>query len=76
MRNELSKDVALLRALERRFGKTLTKNDRIRLHRLILDVETPKPSGPNRGERAQAWLATITKIGLAIGLKKLLDHFG
>jgi hypothetical protein len=74
MRRELSKDAALLRDIERRFGKTLTKNDRIRLHRLILKVETPKTPGPNWGERAKAWLATIAKIGLALGLKKLLDH--
>jgi hypothetical protein len=77
MGNEWSRDVALLKEIERKFGRTLTKNDRIRLHRLILAIEKPKSPEPRLwGERARSWLGTIAKIALALGLKKLLDHFG
>jgi len=77
MGNEWSKDVALLKEIERRLGRTLKKNDRIRLRRLILEIE--KPKAPKRalwGERARSWLGTIAKMALALGLKKLFDHFG
>jgi hypothetical protein len=78
MGNEWSKDVALLKELERKFGRTLTKNDRIRLHRLILQIESPGRRAVKTAwaERARSWLGTIAKIAVALGLKKLLDHFG
>jgi hypothetical protein len=78
MGNEWSKDVALLKEIERKLGRTLAKNDRIRLHRLILQMESPgrRPHRTSPVERARSWLGTIAKIAVALGLKKLLDHFG
>ena len=76
MRNDWSKDVALLKYIERKFARTLTRNDRIRLHRLILQVERPKRPDTPWDERARSWLGTIAKIALALGLKKLFDHIG
>jgi hypothetical protein len=79
MGNDGSKDVALLKEIHRKFGRTLTKNDRIRLHRLILQMEAPeprrRPQAKPWAERTRSWLGTIAKIALALGLKKLFDHF-
>ena len=75
MGNEWARHVALLKEIERKFRRSLTKNERVRFHRLILEIEALQAAGqPPGAERAKRLLGTIAKILLALGLKKLFDR--
>ncbi len=72
---EWDKHVTLLKELRRALRRKLTRDEKIQLDNLIVEIESR--SAPNKSGRSmlsKKTLAVISRIFLAVGLKKLIDY--